>query len=88
MPKALWLQDDRDCHKFTIWNNKTRDWIVCKEYLGIGDRFALNLFRLGKRCSDRLGCARPEEALASRVRAHPVVTSQSDGEDPKGITNH
>ncbi len=22
------------------------DWIICKEYLGIGDRFALNLFRL------------------------------------------
>ncbi len=46
MPKALWLQDARDCHKFTIWNNKIIDWIICKEYLGIGDRFALNLFRL------------------------------------------
>ncbi|MCA8834604.1 MAG: hypothetical protein K8953_05905, partial [Proteobacteria bacterium] len=33
-------------YKFTIWNNKTRDWIICKEYLGSGDRFALNLFRL------------------------------------------
>ncbi len=22
------------------------EWIICKEYLGIGDRFALNLFRL------------------------------------------
>ncbi len=46
MPKALWFQDDRDCHKFTIWNNKTINWIICLEYLGIGDRFALNLFRL------------------------------------------
>ncbi len=33
-------------YKFTIWNNKTLDWIICKEYLGIGDGFALNLFRL------------------------------------------
>ncbi len=44
--KALGFQDDRDCHKFTIWNNKIIDWIICKEYLGIGDGFALNLFRL------------------------------------------
>ncbi len=44
--KSLWLQDDRDCHKFTIWNNKIIDWIICKEYLGSGDGFALNLFRL------------------------------------------
>ncbi len=44
--KALWFQDTRDCHKFTIWNNKTVEWIICLEYLGIGDRFALNLFRL------------------------------------------
>ncbi len=22
------------------------EWIICKEYLGIGDRFALNLLRL------------------------------------------
>ncbi len=44
--KALWLQDARDCHKFAIWNNKTIDWIICKEYLGIGDGFVLNLFRL------------------------------------------
>ncbi len=44
--KSLWLQDDRDCHKFTIWNNKTIDWMICKEYLGIGDRLFLNLFRL------------------------------------------
>ena len=46
MPKALGLQDDNDSIKFTIWNNKTLDWIICKEYLGIGDGFALNLFRL------------------------------------------
>ncbi len=29
-----------------MWNNKTLDWMICKEYLGIGDGFALNLFRL------------------------------------------
>ena len=46
MPKAPWLQDVRACHKFTIWNNKTIDWIICKEYLGIGDGQFLNLFRL------------------------------------------
>ncbi len=44
MPKALWFQDARACHKFTIWNNKMIEWIICLEYLGIGDGFALNLF--------------------------------------------
>ncbi len=33
-------------YKFTIWNNKIIEWIICLEYLGIDDRVALNLFRL------------------------------------------
>ncbi len=45
MPKALWLLDARDCHKFTIWNNKMLDWMICLEYLGSGDRQFLDLFR-------------------------------------------
>ncbi len=44
--KARGFQDARDCHKFMSRIYKTRDWIICLEYLGIDDRFALNLFRL------------------------------------------
>ncbi len=29
-----------------MWNNKIIEWMICKEYLGNGDGFALNLFRL------------------------------------------
>ncbi len=47
---ALWLQDARDCHKFMSRIYKTRDWIICLEYLGSFDGSGLNLFRLGKRC--------------------------------------